>query len=248
MLFNTKPNFLALPKVYFSQDIDGFLSGREGRLLYLLACKCRQGTSIVEIGSWKGKSTVWIAQGAKAGEKVPIYAIDPHTGSPEHQTSAGKVWTFKEFENNITKAGVKELIIPIVKTSQDARVAFKDKVGFLFIDGAHEYEFVSMDYKLWEPLVIDGGWIAFHDVQWEGVTRTIKEILPLHQVKNMYFTDYLLCVQKSNQVSFWDQFKNSVMFYISLNYARTKDSNLPKPVLTFWKNILKLFRAIIYLL
>lgn len=248
MILNDKLNFLSLPKVSFSQDIDGFLSGREGRLLYYLASRCQRETSVVEIGSWKGKSTIWLAEGSRAGASVPIFAIDPHTGSAEHQSDTEKVWTFEVFKNNIEKKGVKDLITPILKTSQEACAGFGNPIGFLFIDGAHEYEFVALDYKLWAPMVTNGGWIAFHDVQWQGVTQTIKEVLPLKQLKNMYFTDYLLCAQKSDHVNLWDQIKNWLMFSVSLNYAWTKDSHLPKPISTFWKNILKFFRAVVYLL
>jgi predicted O-methyltransferase YrrM len=68
-----------------SNEIDGWLSDNEGELLFNLAKNCKGEGKIVEIGSWKGKSTVWLASGSKSGKNVKVYAIDPHTGSSEHK-------------------------------------------------------------------------------------------------------------------------------------------------------------------
>ena len=65
------------------QHIDGWLTDEEAKLLYKLAKNCKG--VIVEIGSWKGKSTICMAKGSKAGNNVKIYAIDPHVGSSEHK-------------------------------------------------------------------------------------------------------------------------------------------------------------------
>ncbi len=59
--------------------IKGWLKDKEGQLLYDLAKNCTGKGVIVEIGSWKGKSTTWLAHGSKEGNKVRVYAIDPHT-------------------------------------------------------------------------------------------------------------------------------------------------------------------------
>src|SRR4051794_41857731 len=61
-------------------DIPGWLTDEEGEALYDLARRCRGDGAIVEIGSWKGKSTVCLGLGSQAGASVPIYAIDPHAG------------------------------------------------------------------------------------------------------------------------------------------------------------------------
>lgn len=104
---------------------------------------------IVEIGSWKGKSTVWLAKGSKDGKGIKIYAIDPHKGSSEHRKWYGKVWTFEEFKENIKKARVDDVVVPIVKTSEETVRNWDKLVELLFIDGAHEYELVKQDFLLW---------------------------------------------------------------------------------------------------
>ena len=126
----------------------------------------------VEIGSWKGKSTIWLAAGSKKGNRAMIYAVDTFTGSSEHQKPGKIIWNFDEFKLNIKKAGVDDIIRPIVNTSKKAAEEWKLPIKFLFIDGAHEYEFVEKDFSLWSPYVVDGGIIAFHDT-----TPDLKAIL-----------------------------------------------------------------------
>ena len=98
-------------------------------------------------------------------------AIDPHVGSPEHQ-SAGDVWTFDEFRANIACAGVGEVVNPIVETSVDAARDFADPVELAFIDGAHELEMAKLDLDVWLPKIIEGGWITMHDTLESSRPRT----------------------------------------------------------------------------
>jgi len=104
----------------FTNKIHGWLTDREGEFLYKIAKKCSGQGVIVEIGSWKGKSTIWLGKGSIAGNNVKVYAIDPHTGSSEHKKSGKGVWTFEKFKENIKDAGVNDVIISIVETSEKA--------------------------------------------------------------------------------------------------------------------------------
>jgi predicted O-methyltransferase YrrM len=156
--------------------IDGWLTDEEGALLFELARDCMGRGAIVEIGSWKGKSTIWLGRGSMAGRRVKVWAIDPHTGSEEHRQAFGRVSTFKEFEQNIASAGLTGLVTPIVKTSQDAAVSFEGPVELLFIDGAHDYVSTKSDFQAWFPKVVDGGIVAFHDTTgWDGPRRVVLE-------------------------------------------------------------------------
>ena len=87
------------------EDVPGWLTRSEGKLLFNLAKSCAGRGVIVEIGSWKGKSTIWLAKGSQAGQNAKVYAIDPHAGTSEHRRQ-GKISTFEEFERNISQAGV----------------------------------------------------------------------------------------------------------------------------------------------
>lgn len=153
-----------------SRNIPGWLADEEGELLYKLAKNCTKG-EIVEIGSWKGKSIVWLAEGSRAGRGLKIHAIDPHEGYDGMST-------LKEFRQNVEKAGVKNMVIPIVKTSEQAAKNFGKPVGFIFIDGSHEYDDVKKDFELWFPKLIDGGVMAFHDtLGYEGPRRLVNELV-----------------------------------------------------------------------
>ncbi len=66
----------------------GFLTVREGMALFNLAAYGPGKGKIVEIGSFQGKSTIWLARGTMSTNRFPVVAIDPHTGSPEHQPGA----------------------------------------------------------------------------------------------------------------------------------------------------------------
>ncbi|MBU2214168.1 class I SAM-dependent methyltransferase [Patescibacteria group bacterium] len=155
------------------KDLDGWLSDKEAALLYRLAKRCTGRGAIVEIGSWKGKSTICLAEGSRAGKNIPIYAIDPHTGSSEH----GDVYTFEEFKKNISNAGIENMIHPIVKTSKEASEGWNKPIELLWIDGAHEEEYVRLDYELWTEHLVPGGTIAFHDSSMPGVKIVLEQYL-----------------------------------------------------------------------
>jgi predicted O-methyltransferase YrrM len=147
-----------------TKDVDGWLTRQEGALLYRLAGKTTGLGVIVEIGSWQGKSTIYIARALKAtGKKTRFYAVDPHVGSEEHQEPGKKVWTFDMFEKNIKRADVAEFVTPTVLYSADFAGKLNDAVELIFIDGAHDYASVEIDIKAWLPKVVEGGTLAFHD-------------------------------------------------------------------------------------
>jgi predicted O-methyltransferase YrrM len=160
------------------EAMDGWLLPAEGKLLNRLAARCARGV-IVEIGSWKGKSTCWLAKDSK----VPIYAIDPHTGSEEHHRDLGKVATFAEFKRNLSSLGLWNRVTPIVKRSVDATSDVQEPIELLFIDGDHSYEAVKSDFENWFAKVSIGGVVAFHDtIGWEGPQRLMRELASHPQV------------------------------------------------------------------
>src|SRR5947209_3332316 len=121
-------------------NVEGWLNHTEGAVLYHLASRCKGQGVIVEIGSWKGRSTILLGHGSKAGAQVKIHAVDPHTGSPQHREAMGEVWTFDEFTRNIKEAGMDSLVVPHVDFSEAAARSFTQPIELIFIDGLHEYE------------------------------------------------------------------------------------------------------------
>ncbi|HYG25253.1 MAG TPA: class I SAM-dependent methyltransferase [Verrucomicrobiae bacterium] len=196
-----------------ADKVDGWLHPKEGRILYQLANRCTGRGRIVEIGSWKGKSTIWMSFGSREGCGAKVHAIDPHTGSPEHSTMfGGKVWTFEEFQRNIDNAGVSEMIVPHVDYSTSVAKTFNDPVEFIFIDGLHEYEGVRDDFEAWYPKVVNGGTIAFHDSTcWPGVYRlVIERVFKSRHFRKVRFSRSIVYGEKVAQNTFMERLENQV--------------------------------------
>ena len=144
-------------------NIAGWLSDAQGRALLTAAAATTGRGAIVEIGSWKGRSTVWLAEGARrAGQRV--HAIDRHTRSLEDPSAN----TLTEFLENIRTAGVADAIEPLVMSSAEAAAIVRGPVELLFIDGDHSFDGVRRDAEIWLPRVVDGGLVMFHDVATAG--------------------------------------------------------------------------------
>jgi len=199
-----------------TSKIEGWLTDKEGELLYNLAKNCKGHGVIIEIGSWKGKSTVWLGKGSQAGKNIKVYAIDPHTGELHHKRRYGdNIWTFDEFKDNIINSGVSDVIEPIVSTSKKAALMINEAVEFIFIDGDHSYELVKKDFECWFPKVIEGGIMAFHDTNGRyGPTRLVHEaVFKSKHFKNFNFVDSIMFVSKVNQNSFSDRIRNRFLLY-----------------------------------
>jgi hypothetical protein len=135
-------------------DVPGWLTEREGGHLYEWARACPRDQAIVEIGAFKGKSTICLARGARDGSRAEVYSIDPHCGEDND---------YVEYIRNLERAGVNDLVTPMVMPSADAAGRWRGSIGLLFIDGNHLYRFVRQDVQLWYPFLAAGGIIALHD-------------------------------------------------------------------------------------
>ncbi len=196
--------------------IEGWLTEKEGNFLYEIAKKIPKDKHIIEIGSWKGRSTICLGHGVKDGNKTKIYAIDPHTGSSEHHFWMGKVNTYKDFLKNIENSGIGDFIIPIKDTSENTARNFDKPIGFVFVDGAHEFRFVRLDHKLWFPKLSDGCKIVFHDC-WHapGVNVfTSMLLVASSKIKNPKLIDTMTVFDKVEKNTLTDRFKNiCFLFY-----------------------------------
>lgn len=230
----------------FIDKVEGYLTYREGETLYNLAKNCKGNGVIVEIGSWKGKSTIWIGNGSKNGNKVKIYAIDSHIGSSEHQKENEKTWTFEEFKKNIKNAKVDDIIIPLVKTSEDVAKNFDKPVEFIFIDGAHEYEFVKLDFDLWFPKVIDGGIMAFHDTMcYDGPKKVVRDLVYKSKFfKNVGFVDSITFAQKVKKNSLRDHIRGRYVLLLNDLCEFAYKLHLPKSIRIIGSKIVKGLQAL----
>lgn len=123
------------------------------------------GPTVVEIGSWHGRSTIVLARALQARGSGVVYAIDPHAGTAIHDAT-GVSDTYEAFLANMRKAGVAEHVRPIRALSTVARSQFADlSVDVLLIDGSHGYDDVVRDIDDWTSALADVATVAFHDAR-----------------------------------------------------------------------------------
>jgi predicted O-methyltransferase YrrM len=218
-------------------DIPGWLTDEEGEALYELARACTGEGVIVEIGSWKGKSTVCLGLGSRAGASVPVYAVDPHAD-----------YRFGDFKTNVERAGIAELVRPVASLSQAAADGFQEPIEFLFVDGSHEYELVLEDFEKWVPKVVDGGWVAFHDTTWTRGPRKVvgHAIYRSRRFKDARFVVGSLTVaRKVERNSLLDRGRNRYVlgvktaFWLGSSALKKQRRLLPKPLERLGRRVLK---------
>lgn len=140
----------------------------------------REGGTFVEVGSWKGRSTVYMAHELRSlGKHIEFFCVDTWEGSPENVDDP---WVrggslFDLFQSNTSDYA--DLITPLRKPSVEAARDFADaSIDIVFIDACHEYESVKADIAAWLPKVRPGGIIAGHDYLWRGdnpVKKAVQE-------------------------------------------------------------------------
>ncbi|GIV15309.1 MAG: hypothetical protein KatS3mg022_0744 [Armatimonadota bacterium] len=212
-----------------TSSVEGWLTVEEGELLYRLAQACAGKGVIVEIGSFKGKSTIWLAKGSLAGAGAKVVAIDPHTGSVEHRRGDQPVWTYTEFLANLRRAGVEEVVTPIVATSAEAAERFDQPVELLFIDGDHRYEMVRQDFDLWFPKLLEGGYLLMHDtIRWAGPRRVAREsIYRSPHFRHVGFVHSITFGQKVGQNTAADRWRNRYLLLLHIVYDRLSVVRVP---------------------
>jgi predicted O-methyltransferase YrrM len=131
--------------------------------------------TFLEVGTWKGRSTVFMGAKIKeSGKNIRLYAIDifgPFISEGKPQDTSD---IFDEFLRNI--APYRDIITPIKGNSRILHSQFPNKsFDFIFIDGGHDYESVIDDIKGWYPKLKDGGVFGGHDVDWPGVRKAVDE-------------------------------------------------------------------------
>ncbi|MDM5356378.1 class I SAM-dependent methyltransferase (plasmid) [Peribacillus sp. RS7] len=142
-------------------------------LLHLPALVDHLDGEIVEIGSFKGKSTVALGLGSKSisERKRTIFAIDPFISNGAYADY------FNEFQNNILNFRLANYVTPIKNFSHDAIKDCPESISALFVDGDHSYLGVKRDIELYAPRVVRGGFIAFHDYTvYPDVRRAVDEL------------------------------------------------------------------------
>ena len=155
--------------------IKGFLDEDEANFLYELALSVGTKAPCLEIGSYCGKSAIYLGSACKKNGAV-LFSIDHHCGSEEQQPgeeyfdpdlfdqATGKIDTLHFFRQAIADFDLENTVIPIVGHSSAIGRVWKTPLALIFIDGGHAYETVLSDYNTWAKHLISGGYLVFHDI------------------------------------------------------------------------------------
>ena len=159
-------------------DIDrikGFLAADEAEALYQNALEASANGPVLEIGSYCGKSTIYLGLACRHNSST-VFALDHHRGSEEHQqgeffhdpdlydAGEGLMDSFREFRRNIRNAGLDEVVVPVVAGSDAAARHWQTPLAMVFIDGGHSLDAALTDYRCWTPHLRRGGILAIHDL------------------------------------------------------------------------------------
>ena len=158
-----------------AEAVKGFLPENEAAALYDAAVAVEVDGPLLEVGSYCGKSSVYLGYAAQSIGRV-LYALDHHRGSEENQAGwehhdpelidkqKGVMDTLPYFRDAIFAAGLEHVVIALVGHSGVIARNWTTPLSFLFIDGGHGEEPAKADFNGWVPKVKEGGTLAIHDV------------------------------------------------------------------------------------
>jgi predicted O-methyltransferase YrrM len=153
----------------------GFMPDEEGLALYDAGLVGAATGPLLEIGSYCGKSAIYLGAAARARATV-LFTVDHHRGSEENQAGwahhderlvdprTGRMDTLPWFRRTIEEAGLEDVVIAVIGPSTTVAGPWATPLGLLFIDGGHALDVALADYESWAPHVVPGGLLVFHDV------------------------------------------------------------------------------------
>ena len=162
----------------------------------------------VEVGSWLGKSSSFLAvEICNSGKNIKLDCIDTWKGSDEEShkktTEIINNTLYESFLLNIHP--VKHIINPIRNTSKQASYLYKDNsLDFVFLDASHDYESVKEDLNAWYPKLKPGCYFSGHDfckITWPGVVKAVNEFATINQINTIQQSDISCwCFIKPNTI------------------------------------------------
>lgn len=157
------------------RECKGFLDEAEGERLHGLAREAASLGPVLEIGSYCGKSSVYLAAGARDGGSV-LVCVDHHRGSEEHQPGegyhdpalydpvVGRMDSLPALRRTLYRAGLEPHALLLVADSPTAARWWATPLSMVFIDGGHSHAAAHADYESWAPKLLPGGILAVHDL------------------------------------------------------------------------------------
>ena len=153
----------------------GFMPADEGLALYAIAQRAATLGPLLEVGTYCGKSTIYLAAAARQHDTIVI-TVDHHRGSEEHQVGwdyhdpalvdpvVGRIDTLPTMRRTLHEAGVEDTVVAVVGRSATVAGVWSTPLGMVFIDGGHTEDAARSDYRSWAPHLLPGGLLVIHDV------------------------------------------------------------------------------------
>jgi predicted O-methyltransferase YrrM len=153
----------------------GFMPDDEGLALHDAGLAGAAAGPLLEVGSYCGKSAVYLGAAARATGTV-LVTVDHHRGSEENQAGwehhdatvvdprTGRMDTLPFLRRTIEDAGLEDVVIAVVGQSTTVAAVWGSPLGLLFVDGGHALDVAMADYDAWASHVAPGGLLAIHDV------------------------------------------------------------------------------------
>jgi predicted O-methyltransferase YrrM len=158
-----------------AREAEGFMPDDEGLALHDAALSSAAVGPLLEIGTYCGKSAIYLGAAARAARTV-CFTVDHHRGSEENQAGwehhderlvdprTGRMDTLPFFRRTIESTGLEDVVIAVIGESATVARYWATPLGLCFIDGGHAYDVAVADYEAWSPFVAPGGLLVFHDV------------------------------------------------------------------------------------
>ena len=156
-------------------EVKGFLDPEEGARQYDLARQAVPLGPCLEVGSYCGKSTLYLGAGVKSAGGQ-LFALDHHRGSEEHQfgeeyhdpdlfdAQLQRMDSLPSFRRTLARAELEDTVVPLVAASAQAGRYWQTPLSLVFIDGGHSLDAAMTDYRTWAPHIVPGGILAIHDI------------------------------------------------------------------------------------
>lgn len=186
--------------------VEGWMTRGQGEALYEAAAVCPPGGTIVEIGSFHGRSTIVLASACPPDARV--IAIDPHAGNDRgpqeiagYETEADE--DHEAFNRNLSDAGVADRVTHLRMFSADALAEIDDAIDLLYVDGAHRFAPARADIDRYGARVPPGGRMLIHDsFSSIGVTMAIlRELVPSRRFTYVGRSRSLAIYDRTDQVT-----------------------------------------------
>jgi len=142
--------------------VERTIKEREIDFLALIGAYPTARGCVLEIGAFKGASTIVLAKAARAASDREIWTCDPFTNPCGMDLPEGTC--YPEFSNNLRRSGEENFVQVFKGISQDLAKQWREPIRILWIDGDHRYEATKRDFELFRPFLTDGAIVAFHDV------------------------------------------------------------------------------------